>query len=122
MTKLYNKTFQKDLRRELRKDCTKSEAVLWKYLKDKQLGYKFRRQYGIGKYIVDFYCPKLKLVVEVDGYTHIDHDQYIYDMEREEYLCNLGLLVKRYASEQIFKHIREVCLDLQNTCEELSKR
>ncbi|MFH1946790.1 MAG: endonuclease domain-containing protein [Candidatus Magasanikbacteria bacterium] len=121
MEKIFNQSKHKDLRKILREDCTKSEAVLWKYLKGKQMGYRFRRQHGIGRYIVDFYCPKLKLIIEVDGYTHIDHDQYIYDMERENYLRSLGLVVKRYTGEQIFKHIREVYLDLQNICEELSK-
>ena len=120
MVKIFNKTSQKDLRHDLRENCTKSEAVLWKYLKGKKIGFRFRRQHGIGRYIVDFYCPELKLVIEVDGYTHIDYDQYRYDMDREDYLRGLGLTVKRYTSTQVFKQIREVYCDLQNTCEKIS--
>lgn len=119
MTQIFNRTQQTELRRQLRHTMTKSETVLWKYIRNSQLGYKFRRQCGVGRYIVDFYCPKLKLVVEVDGYTHIDEDAYDNDMKRERHLRNLGLTVKRYSSDQVFKQIREVYQDLLNTCEEL---
>lgn len=66
------------LSRNLRNNSTLAEAVLWKYLQNKQaFGYRFRRQKVIGKYIVDFYCPKLKLVIEIDGSSH-DY-KYEYD-------------------------------------------
>lgn len=78
--------------RELRKNSTLSEVLLWKYLKQKRAnGFDFDRQKVIGNYIVDFYCAKLKLVIEVDGDSH--NDKYIYDANRDKYLRSLGLTV-----------------------------
>ena len=78
------------LSRALRNNATKSEAILWRYLKNKNaMGYRFRRQKVIGKYIVDFYCPQLSLVIEVDGNSH--DNKYVHDMIRDKYLRDLGL-------------------------------
>lgn len=67
MTKLYNIKETERFRRKLRTTMPKGEVVLWKYLRGKQLGHKFRRQYSIGSSILDFYCPELRLNIEVDG-------------------------------------------------------
>lgn len=76
----------------LRNNSTLAEAVLWKYLQNKNaFGFRFRRQKVIGKYIVDFYCPRLKLVIEIDGSSH--DNKYEYDKKRDEYLQHLGLTV-----------------------------
>lgn len=78
--------------RNLRKNSTLSEVILWKYLKQKRAnGLDFDRQKVIGNYIVDFYCAKLKLVIEVDGDSH--NDKYVYDSNRDKYLQSLGLTV-----------------------------
>jgi len=61
MTVIYNKKIQKQKRRELRKESTKTEKILWEELRNRKLKYKFRRQYGIGNYIADFCCPEKKL-------------------------------------------------------------
>ena len=66
MIKIHNIKSQKQRRKNLRNNMTKAEIILWSKLKGKQLGYKFRRQHGIGKFIVDFYCPVLKMIIEVD--------------------------------------------------------
>ena len=80
------------LARNLRNNGTKPESVLWQYLRKKNgYGYQFHRQKNIGNYIVDFYCPKLALVIELDGSSH--DKKYKYDKERDEYLKSLGLLV-----------------------------
>lgn len=119
MTEIFNKEPQTKLRKILRNRMTKSETVLWKHIKGKQLGFKFRRQCGIGKYIADFYCPEVKLVIEVDGLTHNEESVFNKDQEKERYFVTLGLKVKRYSSEQVFKFIDEVVEDLWNTCTEL---
>ena len=75
MGKIHNNKNQKSRRKNLRNNMTKAEIILWSKLKGKQLGYKFRRQHGIGKYIIDFYCPKLKLIIEVDGDVHGFYNQ-----------------------------------------------
>ncbi len=78
--------------RELRKNSTLSEVLLWNVLKQKRaMGFDFDRQKIIGNYIVDFYCAKLNLVLEIDGSSH--DDKYVYDDERHKYLESLGLTV-----------------------------
>ncbi|MCJ7552343.1 MAG: endonuclease domain-containing protein [Ignavibacteriaceae bacterium] len=63
MTKHYNKETEKETRRHLRKEQTYCEKIVWMFLRNRQmLGYKFRRQYSIDKYVIDFYCPELKLI------------------------------------------------------------
>ena len=87
----YNKSLV-PLARELRKNSTLSEVLLWNALKQKRaMGFDFDRQKIIGNYIVDFYCAKLNLVLEIDGSSH--DDKYVYDAERHEYLESLGLVV-----------------------------
>ncbi|MFQ6759806.1 MAG: endonuclease domain-containing protein [Alphaproteobacteria bacterium] len=92
------------LARNMRNNGTKAEAVLWKYIKNKKgYGFQFHRQKNIGKYIVDFYCPRLKLVIEIDGSSH--NDKYEYDRERDEYLQSLGLTVLHLDNSEILHHI-----------------
>lgn len=87
--------------RSLRKNPTEPEIILWqKVLCRNQLyGYKFLRQKPIGNFIVDFYCPKLRLVIEVDGHTH-DVDSK-YDKERTEQLNKIGVEVVRYTNPDV---------------------
>jgi very-short-patch-repair endonuclease len=86
----------------LRKNLTDSEQVLWSRLRRKQLlGIQFYRQRPIGNYIVDYFAPKAKLVVEVDGSQHMQGDHPKKDKERDAYLANLGLQVLRYNSRQV---------------------
>jgi very-short-patch-repair endonuclease len=88
---------------------------LWSRLKGGQInGYKFRRQHGIGKYIVDLYCPKAKLVIEVDGDSHYQKDGQGRDNQRDEYLRNLGLRVLRFTNEEIMENINGVVEEIIN--------
>ncbi|MBT4120653.1 MAG: DUF559 domain-containing protein [Candidatus Magasanikbacteria bacterium] len=119
MSKIFNQKRQKHLRKELRGTLVKSEAALWKKLRGSQIGFKFRRQHGIWPYIVDFYCPRVKLVVEIDGYTHIDEEDYKEDLKREKYLRSLDLNIKRYSSGFVLKNIKETCFDIYGKCVEL---
>ena len=76
-TQQYNQPEQKSLRRELRKGGEAPEAVMWTLLKNRQIeGVKFRRQFGVGPYILDFYCPELKLGIELDGAPHFISGNY----------------------------------------------
>ena len=109
-----------DLKRRLRSNMTGPEAQLWSRLRARQLqGLKFRRQHGIGPYIVDFYCPEQSLVIEVDGDSHADTDQVVKDRQREQYLQSLGLRVIRYINDDILKNLDGVMEDL---AERLSSR
>jgi very-short-patch-repair endonuclease len=102
-----------NLKRRLRSNMTGPEARLWSRLRARQLqGLKFRRQHGIGPYIVDFYCPEQFLVVEVDGDSHAEMDQIVRDKQREQYLQSLGLRVIRYINDDIMKNLGGVLEDL----------
>ena len=121
MTKLYNKRKFKEFRSELRGRMTKSEVVLWKYIKNDSLGFRFRRQYGIGNYIVDFYCPKLKLAIEVDGLTHAEEEVFEKDQRKEEFIKENNIILKRYSSNQIFNDLDNTLMDIENTCKEIAR-
>ena len=97
-----NESEQKILRKELRSHATPAEAVLWKMLKGRNAdGMKFRRQQGIGPYVLDFYCPELRLCVELDGSSH-DY-KYEYDEQRTEFLQNQGIRVLRFSNDQVWQ-------------------
>lgn len=109
-----------DFKRRLRSDMTGPEKRLWSKLRARQLqGLKFRRQHGVGPYIVDFYCPEQALVIEIDGDSHADADQIVKDKQREKYLLALGLRVIRYINDDIVKNLDGVLEDL---IEKLSPR
>ncbi len=95
--------------REMRKDATDAETLLWQLLRDRQLlGFKFRRQHVIEGYIADFYCHKAGLVVEVDGGGHAEEEQSRYDAERTVHLQALGLRVIRFWNDQVLKQTDDV--------------
>ena len=89
--------------REMRLSPTPAEAALWAKLRMGQTGYKFRRQALVRGYIVDFWCPKAKLVVEVDGGYHRTEEQYRYDCARTEHLQMLGISVARLSNELVLE-------------------
>ena len=76
--------------------------MMWKLLKNKQLGYKFRRQHSIGNYILDFYCPDKKFAIELDGEVHNQANVEHYDSERDKYLAGMGIHVMRIENELLF--------------------
>jgi very-short-patch-repair endonuclease len=99
--------------RKLRKNATLGERLLWGKLRRKQLGYRFRRQVPIEHYIVDFFCPKLELIIEVDGSSHHTEDQFFDDLRRQEYLESFGLQVVRFDDLAVKFSIDEVLDQLQ---------
>ena len=101
------------LKRKLRSRMTSAETSLWSRIRAKQLqGLKFRRQHGIGPYIVDFYCPERSLVIEVDGDAHADEKQVTKDRQREKHLRSLGLQVIRYRNNDVLNNLDGVLEDL----------
>ena len=100
-----NATEQKDQRKALRQNMTPAEAMLWRVLRSRGAGgLKFRRQQGIGPFVLDFYCPEVRLCVELDGSSH-DY-RYDYDVHRTQFLGEQGIRVVRFRNEQVF-----TCLD-----------
>ncbi len=84
MNKFKHTEHIKDLSRKLRKDQTDTEKIVWELLRNKKFkGLKFRRQHPFGRYIVDFYCPQHRLIIEIDGLIHEKNDQKEYDEIRQ---------------------------------------
>ncbi|MFQ5709845.1 MAG: endonuclease domain-containing protein, partial [bacterium] len=109
MTLHYNRSSEKQKRKELRKEATEAERILWQYLRGKQLGgFKFRRQYSIDAFVIDFYCPEVKLAVEVDGPTHFTDDAQEYDSSREEYIKTFGVTFLRFTNVDVYQNIEGV--------------
>jgi very-short-patch-repair endonuclease len=101
---LFNRKRLKPFRSFLRNNSTSAEAVLWGKLKSKYLdGRKFRRQHSIGKYIVDFYCPLERLIIELDGDPHGDPVKVFNDSVRDKYLEELGFTVLRFENRLVFQ-------------------
>ena len=99
----------KFLARKLRKNQTEAEKILWHKIRKKQINnLSFYRQKIIGNYIVDFYCPSIKLVIEIDGDLHHTDDSKRYDEIREQYLKNLGLKIYRVNNIDIYKNLEGV--------------
>jgi very-short-patch-repair endonuclease len=109
MGKIYNRFSEREKRKRLRNNATRAEEILWDELKDKKMmGYKFRRQYSIGSYVVDFYCPELKLAIEVDGTTHVTADEIEYDRNREKEIGNLNIEFLRFTNEEVYENLENV--------------
>ena len=106
----------KQIARTLRKNMTLSEVLLWQQIKDKQLlGYDFHRQKPIDEYVVDYYCPKLKLVLEIDGDSHDGKEEA--DRIRQEKLESLGLTVLRFWDTDVKNNVDGIVEQLREWIE-----
>ena len=98
----FNNRKLKGRRRELRKNQTDAEKVLWSKLRGQRFGgLKFFRQYSVGPYILDFYCPKLRLAIELDGGQHAEPTRQEYDEARTEHLTTKEIRVLRFWNNQV---------------------
>ena len=105
MNQIFNKTEYTARRQTLRSNMTEPEKKLWQILRGKQMGVKFRRQHGIGHYIADFYCPELKLVIEVDGDSHNSADAQAYDAIRHDFMASLGITTLRFTNDEVMNNL-----------------
>jgi very-short-patch-repair endonuclease len=102
MTEFFNRSDKMAMRRRLRNEMPRSEVLLWARLRNRQvLGLKFRRQYGVGPYCLDFFCPERKLAVEIDGDSHFTPEAKHADARRQRYLESFGIRIMRYTNEEI---------------------
>ncbi len=110
MSKIFNQKPLTSKRQSLRNNLTTFEAILWKSLQNNQLNnHKFRRQYSVKNYIVDFYCPKEKLVIEVDGDSHFISEEAIkYDLQRTKFFNSLGIRVLRFTNVEVLNNLEGV--------------
>jgi len=103
----------KQRRRELRRNQTETEKALWAYLRNRQFyGIKFFRQYSVGPYILDFYCPTMKLAVELDGGQHNQCENKEYDEARSEHLKAQGIDVMQFWNNEVLLNMQSVLGEL----------
>lgn len=115
--KIFNRTEYKERRQDLRNNATIAEQQLWQVLRNNQLGVKFRRQHGIGYYIADFYCPTLKLVLEVDGDSHFTVAAQQNDQIRDQYFQSLDIVVLRFTNQDVMQNLSGVHWQIQQVIE-----
>ena len=117
---LYNDPSREPDRRRLRKDATDAERKLWRILRNRQMAtLKFLRQYSIGPYILDFYCPEQRLAIEVDGGQHADVGGQEHDAKRERYLRELNIRVMRFWNNDVLRNTEGID---QRIREEVTRR
>lgn len=122
MTKVFNKKSQTAKRKLLRNNLSKEEILLWIELKNKKLfKYKFRRQYSVGRYVIDFYCPELKLAIEIDGGYHFTDDIKEYDGARQKYIESFGIKFLRFSNNEVLVNLPKVLRKIIKTCFEISQ-
>ncbi len=99
--------------RNLRRNMTLAERKLWRLLRDRRLeGVKFRRQYAVSGYILDFYCPDAKVAVELDGNEHARPERVVYDKRRDDRLKALGINVLRFANTDVLTNLSGVLVKI----------
>jgi very-short-patch-repair endonuclease len=101
MTQHFNKKYMQKRRRQLRSNMTDCEKIIWKYLRGKKLNVRFLRQYSVDNYVIDFYCPELKLAIEIDGKIHEEAERMIYDKERQNHIEKYGIKFIRIKNEEL---------------------
>jgi len=108
--------------KQLRDSMTETEKKLWEYLKGKKMmGLRFRPQHPIFRFIADFYCHPVKLVIEIDGGIHKSRDQREYDINREDEINNLGIEIIRFKNEEIENDFQYVLEKISAICQERSR-
>jgi very-short-patch-repair endonuclease len=102
--------------KRLRGEMSLPEVLLWRILRTRPMGVKFRRQHPVGRYVADFYCASRKLIVEIDGIAHDMGDRPERDVRRDEWLRMSGMDVVRIAASEVLKDPAEVAASLVALC------
>ncbi|MCC6133476.1 MAG: endonuclease domain-containing protein [Acidobacteria bacterium] len=111
------------VRRKLRKETTPAEQRLWSQIRRVQLeGLRFRRQFGIGPFIVDFYCPQARLAIEVDGPSHYEEGAQESDRSRQAFLERRGIRVLRFTNREVHEQIEGVLSAIQRALGDMSSQ
>lgn len=114
--KIHNRWPLKKIRRRLRKKETEAEELFWQRVRNKKVnGLKFKRQHSICNYIVDFYCPSEKIIIELDGEYHDTEQQNVKDKLRDAHLQTLGFKILRFRNEKILFHLNHTIEIILNT-------
>jgi very-short-patch-repair endonuclease len=121
MTKHFNKLVEKHKRRYLRNKATPAEKLVWIYLRKRQVkGFRFLRQYSVDQYVIDFYCPELKLAIELDGDSHFESEEAIeYDKIRQQYIEQFGICFLRFKNIEVYQNLDKVFGKIESKVEKL---
>ena len=115
MTKIYNKLDIKKTRQALRKNIPTPESIIWEKIRNRQLcNSKFRRQYSVGNYIVDFYCTERKLAIEIDGDSHYNAKAIEHDKKRQNTIESYGIKFLRFTNKEVTENIEGVLSNIIN--------
>ena len=121
MNFIYNNSLFKERRRALRANPTDAEQVVWAHIRNRQIEQcRFRRQYSVGPYILDFYCPTIRLAIELDGKQHEEQESALYDSEREKYLMDLDIKTIRYQNGDVMKNTKNVIENIRTHINQIS--
>ncbi len=121
MTEVFNRQSEKPTRQSLRNALPVAELILWSKLKSCQIcGRKFRRQFSVGPFVIDFYCPALKLAIEIDGDSHFHPGQQEKDRKRQEHIESFGIKFLRFRNNEVRENLRGVLEAIQGKVEEVS--
>ncbi len=122
MTKLFNKTSEKLKRQELHRNITKAEAIVWQKLRCKQIeNCKFRNQYSVAQFVLDFYSPEIKLGIEIDGESHFQDGAAHYDEERQIFIESAGISFLRFTNNEVYQNLNGVLEVIAQKIRELRK-
>ena len=109
VTEVFNRQSEKPTRQLLRNTLPAAELVLWSKLKNRQVcSRKFRRQFSVGPYVVDFYCPALKLAIEIDGDSHFQPGEQEKDQRRQEDIEFFGVVFLRFRNNEVWENLEGV--------------
>lgn len=120
MSQLFNRSAEKEKRRTLRQNATKAEQLVWQNLRSRQVeNCKFRRQYSVDYYVLDFYCPDLKLAIELDGESHNSDEAIAADQARQAAIAALGIRFLRFTNQEVYAHLDAVLERIAETVRQL---
>lgn len=108
MARIINKPEETPKRQQLRNEAPPAECLLWKHLRKEALGVKFRRQVSFDGYVVDFYCPQLKLALEIDGESHASDESQLYDAQRQAEIEVVGVRFLRFSNQDVYRYTTNV--------------
>lgn len=120
MSRVYNRRSELELRRTLRRASTPAEQLLWTHLRNNQLGHKFRRQYAVSGYCLDFYCPSLHLAIELDGESHDSPEAQLRDRDRQLAIESYRIHFLRFTNADLYHNLEQVLQTISATLLSLS--
>ena len=123
MTRVYNRESQTQTRRRLRREAPKAERLLWSRLRAGQADcLKFRRQYGVGPYVIDLFCPALKLAVEIDGNSHFEPNAVENDERRQAFIEPFGTHFVRFTNREVNRQLEAVLEKICQVVQDLTEQ